>query len=166
MTESYYERNKEKIKARQKNNYHNNPAFKKEHKERVKSYKKRKAQERKLQKAQIKLERKVWRKVRIDNVITECCKIAFLASAIGRGTKRIREWESAGFFPKTIKIKGLRYYTKKHFNLVTMQWSRCGNGKNLKEFFQKINENWNKCYPENQEQEKEQTNERESYEQV
>jgi len=143
---TYYEKHKEAIKAKQSNLYKHDKEFRKIQIQRVADYKKRKAKEKKQQKEKIKLDRKVWRKVRIDNVIVECCRITFLASALGRGSKRLREWEAMGLFPKTIKVKGMRYYTKLHYIMILNAWNRAGEGKNLKMFFEIVNEKWNETY--------------------
>lgn len=143
---SYYQKHKEEIKAKQKNLYHKDKEFRKLQIQRVADYKKRKAKEKKLQKEQIKLDRKVWRKVRIANVVVECCRIAFLASALGRGTKRLREWESMGKLPKTILVKGMRYYTKPHYTMIMNAWNRAEEGKNLKLFFEIIKDKWDETY--------------------
>ncbi len=147
MSNKYYKEHAEEIKERQRKLYQNDKEFRKIQIQRVADYKRRKRAEKKLQKQELKLNRKIWRKIRINNVVVECCRITYLASALGRKSKRIREWELAGNIGKGIRVKNMRYYTKEHFNMVTSAWNKFGNGKDLPGFFNYIMDKWDECFP-------------------
>ena len=123
--------------------YHKDPLFRKNHLEAVKKYKKRKAEERKRQKAALKIERKVWRLFSLgNNEKVKCCRITYLAATLGRTSKRLREWEQEGKLPKTIRYKNHRYYTFEHFNMIVAHWNRYKD--DLSTFFAHINSDWDK----------------------
>ena len=126
-----------------KRKYQTDPIFRKLHIQRVTEYKRRKSREHKLQKEELKLERKQWREFKLPNgKVVECCRITFLASALGRKPKRVREWELEGRFPKTIRYKTQRYYTREHYNMVLLYCEKYKEYLNM--FFVKVRENWNK----------------------
>jgi len=128
-----------------KRKYQTDAEFRERHKASVTAHKKRKARERKQQGEKLQLNRKQWRVFEFPGgKKVQCCRISYLASALGRNSKRIREWESAGDFPETIRHKNYRYYTKKHYNMILRCWKECNDGKDLQSFFVKVRDNWNK----------------------
>lgn len=139
---SYYERNKEKIKRKVKSRYKNDDLFRKEHIERVARYKKRKAEERKEERKNAIVERKVWRKVSLKGTIRLCCRVGYLSKCLGRTTQTVRLWEKMNYLPKSIRIKNHRYYLKEHFELIMIMWNKYKN--NLPKFFSEIRKDWNK----------------------
>ena len=142
----YYERNKKKIKDNFKRRYNSDPDFRQAQIDRVGAYKKKKAFERKLLKEKTKSYKKIWRKFKVKDKITACCRVGYLANSLERTTQTIRKWEKAGFLPPTIRFKTQRYYTEAHYKMILSMWNKTGNGKELEKFFQLIMREWNKQY--------------------
>lgn len=145
---TYYERNKEKIKEKQKRRYASDPLFREEHKKKVVNYNKRRAQEKKELKSKLPPNyKKAWKKFNINGVITECCRIGYLGKTIGRSSQTIVKWEREGKFPKTIIYNKIRYYTKAHYDLIRLTFTKYNSkeaGYNLELFFREVFEKWNK----------------------
>lgn len=147
-TKRYYEKHKERIKARHKYLYQNDPDYRKNQKKRVAEYKKRKAEEKNRLKEKLVLERKVWRNLNVGGTITPCCKIGYLAASINRCSQTVRLWETEGKLPKTITLKGIRYYTKPHYQLIVRCFTplikvTIPTEKQLQKFFLEVRRLWN-----------------------
>lgn len=138
---NYYKKYKDKIKAKRKKLYDSDPEFREIHKARVKAYKKKKYAEMKLVKERLKIERKVWRNLSVGGQITPCCKIGYLSASINRTTQTVRLWETEGLLPKTITLNDIRYYTKKHYQLIVRLFNQYE--KNLPKFFSEVRNQWN-----------------------
>ena len=139
---TYYDRNAEQIKKERKQRYHNEPDFRQACLENIKTYRHRKRQERKALKEAIDIDRKVWRvfKVGKDKLPVKCCRVGYLAASIGRTAQTIRLWEKEGRFPKSIRYKDQRYYTKPHYNFILRIWRK--HKDNLKQFLIEVNRGW------------------------
>jgi len=138
---TYYERNKEKIKEKQKLRYRADSEYREQQKKRVADYKKRKSRERKELKELQRVERKVWRNFKIDGKIILCCRIGHLAEALNRTVQTIRLWEDKGLFPKSIRYKNHRYYTQPHYYMIIRVWK--DSKGNLQKFFTDVFKHWN-----------------------
>ncbi len=143
MKTTYYQRHREKILEKQKLLYNTDKEYRKRRIELASAYQKRKAKERKLAKAKIKREKKIWKNFRMGNNIIKCCRIGYVAFSIERTSQTIRKWHKMGYLPETFKYNGIRYYTYKHYNLITTMFNRYGSKNTLKLFFKKVRDNWN-----------------------
>jgi hypothetical protein len=138
---NYYARHAEKLKERFKKRYKTDPEFRADHIAKVAQYKKRKAREKKELKERTQTERKIWRTFKVNGVDTPCCRLGHLALSLERSVQTIRLWEDDNRFPKSIRYKNQRYYTKGQYDYVLSAWSRSRG--NLEKFFADVTTNWN-----------------------
>lgn len=138
---NYYYRNRDKILEKRKERYKNDDIFKTSVIETIKKYRQKKSEIRKKIKEKAKEKSKNWRKFKINGEIIEFCKPSYLAKSIGRTVQTIRLWEKNGFIPKSVKYRGIRYYSKYQYDLIVDLWNKYGE-KNLYKFFNEVNSNW------------------------
>jgi hypothetical protein len=144
----YYENNRADILAKRKKRYDTDPVYRQNVIDAVKRSRKKKAQERKIQKALEKLEKKIWKKFTVVDKEIQCCRVGHLAKNIERDVQTIKLWEKKGF-PKTFLYKGQRYYTKKHFDHITKLYTKFKDQirrGNLGLFIQEVSKGWNELY--------------------
>lgn len=138
---TYYYRNRDRILNSINILYKTDSGFRDRHKAAVKKYKQRIAREKKLLKEKAKHDRKVWKRLDVDGVVTPCCRVGYLSKSIGRSTHTLRTWEKQKFLPVTIVYNSQRYYPKYHFLLIIRSWER---RSTLSGFFNEIWLNWDK----------------------
>ena len=123
MPESYYSKNREKILSKRRLRYKTDPTFKETVKENFRRHRKKKQEINKVDRI-LKREAKNWRRFKLpDQTVHDSCNIGYLAKLLGLTTACIRLWEQQGF-PKTFRVKNVRYYTKDNVNAILEEYHR------------------------------------------
>ena len=135
----YYEKNREKILAKNKLRYKADPQYREEVIKRTVASRKKRTEEVKRQKALEKADKKIWKKFQIKGKVYECCRIGHLAKLLNREVQTIKLWEKLGF-PKAITKSGQRYYTREQVNITLSAWKK--HNDNIYMFVEVLQKNW------------------------
>lgn len=129
--------------AERRRRYQTDPLFRKSLIDNSKRHRKKKQKIKRIEKERSKVKHKYWIQLNVDGVLTDCCKINFLSAALNRSNKTIRKWEADGNFPETIRFNNIRYYTRKHYQMIVREWEH---KESLETFFEQVNKKWNNLF--------------------
>ena len=136
----YYEKNKERIKAKRKLLYHSDEKVRIDQ---IKASADCKAR-RKLAEEQLTRDATVKAKqfavLRVDGVVTNCGSIAYLGYVLNVSLDCIRRWEREGNIPKTFHYKKRRYYTEYQISLMRTANKKFGSDR--ASFFKYVKKHW------------------------
>lgn len=120
--------------------YRTDPVYRKNHKLAVKKYRKNKARKKHEEKLRTKAFKKYWMKLRVDGIVHDCCKVGFLAEALGLETQTLRAWHNRKNIPETIRYGNSRWYTKAHYDLILEAQEKFQGNRN--KLFEYVTNKW------------------------
>jgi hypothetical protein len=136
---TYYSRNRDRLLEKANLLYKTDKQFRERRKVAVNKWRRKRAKEKKLLKEKAKLEKKIWKVLKVNGVETPCCKLGYLAKSLNRSTHTLRVWEGKRYLPPTIRYNSQRYYPVYHYLLMVRSWE---SRSTLSDFVNKIWSNW------------------------